>query len=60
VRPDVSILEEQASASTAASRGGAVAMAPVVVSLPQPSAEERREAFLTVRETETRARGDGA
>ncbi len=55
VRPDVSILEESRSTPTAASRGGAVAMAPVVVSLPQPSAEARREAFLTVRETETRA-----
>ncbi len=54
VRPDVSILKGS-QAESAAGQGGGVAVAPIVVSLPQPSAEERREAFLTVRETETRA-----
>ncbi len=55
VRPDVSLLKGSQTEAATANHGGGVAVAPVVVSLPQPSSDERREAFLTVRETETRA-----
>lgn len=54
IRPDVAVLKRRTGARREQFAAAVTAVAPVVLALPKPKPERRRESFLTIRETESR------